>query len=66
AATWMDLEITMFSERSQKEKDKYWTSLRWNLKNNSSEFIYETETDEQTLETNLWLPKRKGGGLGIH
>ena len=24
--------------------------------------IYKTETDSQTLKTNLWLPKGKGGG----
>ena len=25
-------------------------------------FIYKTETDSQTQETNLWLPKGKSGG----
>ena len=24
--------------------------------------IYKTETDSQTLKTNLWLPAGKGGG----
>ena len=36
----------------------------WNLKNNkndTSDLIYKTGTDSQTLKTNLWLPKRKGG-----
>ena len=33
AATWMDLEIIIVSEASQKEKDKYhMLSLMWNLK----------------------------------
>ena len=32
----------------------------WNLKTNTDEFVYETETDSQTLKTNLWLPKEKG------
>ena len=34
----------------------------WNLKNNTNESIYKTETDSQTQKTNLWLPKGKGGG----
>ena len=33
AATWMQLEILILSEVSQKEKDKYhMTSITWNLK----------------------------------
>ena len=50
AATQMDLEIIILSEVSQKEKDKY-----------RMELIYKTETDTQTLKTNLWLPKGKCG-----
>ena len=47
-ATWMDLEIIILSEVSQKEKDKYhMISHIWNLKYNTNEFIYETETDSQ-------------------
>ena len=35
----------------------------WNLKKNgTNELIYKTETDPQTLKTNLRLPKGKGGG----
>ena len=33
----------------------------WNLKYDTNEFIYKTETDSQTQKTNLWLPKWKGG-----
>ena len=29
----------------------------WNLKNNTDYSVYRTETDSQTQETNLWLPK---------
>ena len=43
-ATWMDLEIIILS---QTEKEKYYTYMR-NLKNNTNEFIYKTETDSQT------------------
>ena len=38
AATWMQLEIIILSEVSQKEKDKYGTK----------EPIYKRETDSQT------------------
>ena len=33
-----------------------------NLKYNTNELIYEAETDPQTLETDWWLPKGRGGG----
>ena len=63
AATWMDLEIFILSEVSHMEKDKYhMTSLIrgvWN--NDTSELIYKTETDLETVKTNLWLPKGKRG-----
>ena len=37
----------------------------WNLKNNTNESMYKTETDSQTQKTSLWLPKGKGiGGVG--
>ena len=34
-------------------------------KNDTNELIYKTETDPQTLKTSLWLPKGKGGDLGL-
>ena len=48
-ATWMDLEIIILSEVSQKEKDKYhMISHMWNLNYDTNEHIYKTETDPQT------------------
>ena len=48
AAKWMDLEIIILSEVSQKEKDKYHvTTYMWNLKYDTNELICETETDSQ-------------------
>ena len=47
AATWMDLEIIILSEVSQ-TKTKLYITYMWNLKNNTNEFIYKTETDLQT------------------
>ena len=34
----------------------------WNLKYDTNELIYKTETDSQTQKTNLRLPKGKGRG----
>ena len=48
AATWMDLQIVILSEVSQKEKDKYDITLdMWNLKYDTNELIYGTEADSQ-------------------
>ena len=48
AATWMDLEIILLSEVSQKEKGKYQDiTYMWNLKYNTNKLIYKTETDWQ-------------------
>ena len=48
---------------SKSDKDKYDITYMWNLKKNgTNELIYKTETDPQTLKTNLRLPKGKGGG----
>ena len=48
AATWMDLKIIILSEVSQTVKDKYGITYICNLKNNTNELIYKTETDSQT------------------
>ena len=50
AAIWMDLEIITLSEESQAEKDKcHMILLRFrNLKRDTNEPIYKTETDSQT------------------
>ena len=49
---------------SKSEKNKYhMISLTCGIyKDDTNELIYKTETDLQTLQTNLWLPKGKGGG----
>ena len=44
AATWMDLEITILSEVGQIS----YISYMWNLKSDTNELIYKTETDSQT------------------
>ena len=37
----------------------------WNLKYDTNEPIYDTETDSQTERRDLWLPRGKGGGGGM-
>ena len=47
AATWVDLEIIILS-KVRKRKIPYDITYLWNLKHNTNELIYETETDSQT------------------
>ena len=54
-------------KRSQKVKDKYDFTSMWNLKYDTNEPIYETETDSQT-ENRLVVAKGVGGrrnGVGV-
>ena len=46
-ATWMDLEIIILSKVSQRQIP-YDITYMCNLKYDTNEFIYETETDSQT------------------
>ena len=39
AATWKDLDIIILNEISQTEKDKYYITYLWNLKN-STNFLF--------------------------
>ena len=60
AATWLDLEIMIVSEVSQKEKDHI--TYMWNIKYDTDELIQETEIDSQTQRADLWLPRERGAG----
>ena len=42
-ATWIEQEIIILSEVSQKEKDKYDIIYMWNLKYDTNDLIYETD-----------------------
>ena len=58
AAMWMNLEIITLSEASQtKTHDITYMS---NLKKNTSELIYKTETDSQTLKINMLIKGERG------
>ena len=56
-ATWMDLQ-SILSERERQML--YDVIYIWNLKNNTDESVYKTETESQTQKTNSWLPKGRG------
>ena len=56
AATWVSLEI--ITTGSQKERQICDIIYRWNLKYDTNELIYKTETYSQTQKTNLQLPKK--------
>ena len=47
AVTWMQLEIIILSE-VRKRQTPYDITYMWNLKYDTNEPIYETETDSQT------------------
>ena len=62
AATWMNLEIIILSEVSQRERQvSHDITYMWNLKNNTNEIIYKTEVESWIQKTHLWLPGDKGG-----
>ena len=69
AATWMYLEIIILSEVNTEKQISCDITYMWNLKYDTNELIYKTETDSQTQKTNLQLPKGKGrerrGTLGV-
>ena len=58
AAKWMDLEIIILTEGSQRHAP-YDITYTWILKMIQKELSYKTETDSQPWKTNLWLPKEK-------
>ena len=60
AATWMDLEIVILSEVSQR-KYRMISLICGIFKNGTNELIYKTEIKSQMQKTNLWLPRLKQG-----
>ena len=49
AITWMDLEIIILIEvKSERERQILYITDMWNLKYDTTELIYKTETDAQT------------------
>ena len=48
AATWIDLEIIILSEVKSERQIPHDITYIWNLKYDTNELIYKTETDPQT------------------
>ena len=68
AATRTNLEIITVSEVSMPEKNKYYfITYTCNLKHDTNDLIYATETDSQTWRTeDMWWPRlRRRDGLGV-
>ena len=65
-ATWMQLEIIIQREVSQKEENKgHIMLLMWNLKYDTNEPIHETETDSQTEQICGCQGGRRSGRDGV-
>ena len=62
AATWMDLEILLLSQ-SDKDKNQRNIPYMWNLKYDTNEPIYKTDTDSDT-ENQLRVTEGEGRGEG--
>ena len=69
----MDGPTDYHTKQSKSERERqipYDITYTWNLKHDTNELIYETETDSHTQRTG-WLPKRRGmvegwiGSLGL-
>ena len=62
----MDLETIILSEGKQRKTSIIMTSHTWNLKNNTNELIYKTETDSQRKQTyGYQRGKREGNKLRV-
>ena len=66
AATWMDLEIIILSKSDRERQILYDITYMQNLKNDTNELIYKTETDPD-LENKLMVTKgERWGEAGIN
>ena len=59
---WAGLKIIVLSELRQRQIS-YDIIYKWNLNNDTNEFIYKTEADSQTQSKNLWLWEGSGGRI---
>ena len=55
----MDRPRDHHTKRSMSERERQipYITYMWNLKYDTNELIYETETDSQVQRTDLWLPR---------
>ena len=63
----MQLEMIILSvSKSERERQiPYDITYMWNLKYDTNELIYKTETDSETQRTDSWLPRGRGKGRGM-
>ena len=65
AAACMQLQILILRDvKSEGGQIPYDISYMWNLKYDTNELTYKTETDSQIQRIDLRLPRGKGGGEG--
>ena len=64
ATTWMDQQIIILGEISQKQIS-YDITYMWNVKKDTSELIYKTEIDWD-IENKLTFSNHRGRGRGIN
>jgi len=62
-ATWVDLEIVILSEVSQRRRNIVWPPLHVKSKKKVFKWTYKTETDSQT-EKELLVARGKDGEKG--
>ena len=60
----MDLEIIILSKSERERQILYGITYVWNIKYDTNELTYETETDSQTQRMG-WLPRGKEGGRHV-
>ena len=59
----MDATRDYHTKCSKSERERqipYDMTYMWKLKYDTNALIYKTETDSQTLKTDLWLPRGRG------
>ena len=61
AATWMDLEIIILSEISQRKTNIIWYHIYVESKKMIQWTYIQHRNRPTDIKSNLWLPKRKGG-----
>ena len=65
-ATWMDQEIVILSELSQREKNKYPITYMWNLKKCYKRTFLQNKNPATDEENKLMITGRRGRGGGIN
>ena len=65
SATWINSDHHTKWNKSERKRQIPHTTYIWNLKYDTNEHNYKTETNSLTRRTDLWLPKRRGSGRGL-